>query len=658
MGYSHQGTAFFEMFGANFEGNGYENSIQEIWGVEGLFAAPNSFVYPYGTDADYNIDILSAEAGTALLQSQEELGRAVLYDSGSYRTIISSPVIGAYKNGDGSSTKVSLMSRYVNFLTGYDDPDIWVSEEEIEFPLQYTGYEGYFDLVLENHGIEELTIADIQITGNNFSCDFEPYVELASGGQHILPLTFYADTPGNFTGTLTVMCDDPDEAEIEIPLMAECLLPPVMDLSATEIEVEVEPEGDGMSILSIQNNGNSDLNFTLSLEENEMRGSADHNNHQYTDLVIPKDMPDTRIGRPVSRGAGGPDEFGYQWIDSNEPGGPDYEWLDISEMGDLTGLTSDDAAVLLDLPFTFNFYGNEKTSVLVSDNGYLTFGADGGVYYNLEIPNPSSPNDLICPFWDDLIPTGGTHYNYYDAANGRFILQWTNWGFFYGGGICTFQVQLYHNGKIMFMYENMEGDLSSSTVGIENAMGDVGLEVAFNTPYVESGLAVLISSGPTWVETDVDSGVITPGMTQDITFYFNAADFQAGDILSATCYITSNDPANPSIEMPIILNVISTDADDEIVLRTALQDNYPNPFNPLTTISFSTTGSSEITELLIYNTKGQKVKTLVQEILAAGHYSLEWNGTDDNGRAVSTGVYFYKLNSGNYVSTKKMILLK
>ena len=94
-------------------------------------------------------------------------------------------------------------------------------------------------------------------------------------------------------------------------------------------------------------------------------------------------------------------------------------------------------------------------------------------------------------------------------------------------------------------------------------------------------------------------------------------------------------------------------------LSTKLGDNYPNPFNPSTTISFSlTTEFTENTEINIYNLKGQKVKTLVNERLLAGEHSVVWNGTNDSGKSVSSGVYFYKLESGKYTSTKKMIMMK
>ncbi len=101
-----------------------------------------------------------------------------------------------------------------------------------------------------------------------------------------------------------------------------------------------------------------------------------------------------------------------------------------------------------------------------------------------------------------------------------------------------------------------------------------------------------------------------------------------------------------------------TEAGNDLIARTELTGNYPNPFNPETTISFSTTESTENTELSIYNLKGQKVKVLVNEKLSAGQHSVVWNGKDDSGKSVSSGVYFYKLKAGSYTATRKMILLR
>lgn len=97
---------------------------------------------------------------------------------------------------------------------------------------------------------------------------------------------------------------------------------------------------------------------------------------------------------------------------------------------------------------------------------------------------------------------------------------------------------------------------------------------------------------------------------------------------------------------------------NEIPKVVVLNNNYPNPFNPTTTISFSIPDESKI-DLIVYNIKGQKVKTLVNNHLDRGNHSVVWNGVDDSGKSVSSGVYFYKLSvNGKSKSVKKCLLLK
>jgi len=87
--------------------------------------------------------------------------------------------------------------------------------------------------------------------------------------------------------------------------------------------------------------------------------------------------------------------------------------------------------------------------------------------------------------------------------------------------------------------------------------------------------------------------------------------------------------------------------------------NYPNPFNPSTTISFNlTTEFTENTELLIYNLKGQKIKKLEVRNLKIGINNFVWDGSDQNNKPVSSGIYFYKLKSGEIEISRKMLLLK
>jgi Peptidase family C25/Propeptide_C25/FlgD Ig-like domain len=109
-------------------------------------------------------------------------------------------------------------------------------------------------------------------------------------------------------------------------------------------------------------------------------------------------------------------------------------------------------------------------------------------------------------------------------------------------------------------------------------------------------------------------------------------------------------------------NHVSVDLTDtgEIILptQTELYSNYPNPFNPTTTIAFSIAEDVQNIELEIYNLKGQKVKQLLSNQLSAGKHTVVWNGEDESGRKVSSGIYFYKFIAGDFQATHKMLLMK
>ena len=104
--------------------------------------------------------------------------------------------------------------------------------------------------------------------------------------------------------------------------------------------------------------------------------------------------------------------------------------------------------------------------------------------------------------------------------------------------------------------------------------------------------------------------------------------------------------------------VMHTDAIELLKpVATELTGNYPNPFNPTTTISFSTKEAGFVS-INIYNMKGQLVKKLVEGNLEAAYHNILWDGRDDSNKTVSSGIYFYKMKTINYTATQKMILMK
>jgi len=94
-----------------------------------------------------------------------------------------------------------------------------------------------------------------------------------------------------------------------------------------------------------------------------------------------------------------------------------------------------------------------------------------------------------------------------------------------------------------------------------------------------------------------------------------------------------------------------------VPVEFALHENYPNPFNPTTTLRFDLPEVSNIT-LTIYNMLGQKVRTFNMQSTPAGYHSITWDATNDYGDPVGAGVYLYQLQTKDFVKTRKMVLLK
>ncbi|HOY83446.1 MAG TPA: PKD domain-containing protein, partial [Rhodoglobus sp.] len=212
----------------------------------------------------------------------------------------------------------------------------------------------------------------------------------------------------------------------------------------------------------------------------------------------------------------------------------------------------DDSAVV-NLPFAFPFYGQNKNQVRISSNGYLTFGSAGRTWSNAPIPSTADPNDLIALLWDDLDPTtAGTVYWYYDEPGDQFVVEYKGIAKWLGSESYTFQAILRPNGTIIYQYLSMVGDLTSATVGIENDTGTDGLQVAYNAPYVEDGLAIAFAPVGRILTVSPTSGYLLPGNHQDVVVTLGDGSDIAGEF-SLYIYVSANDPFRPFAAIPVHL---------------------------------------------------------------------------------------------------------
>jgi hypothetical protein len=259
---------------------------------------------------------------------------------------------------------------------------------------------------------------------------------------------------------------------------------------------------------------------------------------------------------PIIASSGGPDIYGYTWIDSDEPsGGPTFNWVDISAIGiEITtwphGSIDDGYTDLISMGTIFEFYGIEYSDILISTNGWVSFVTQTSSYLtNAAIPNPANPNTIIAVEWDDL--DGGTvgHcYYYYDSVTNQFIVSWVGWPY-YPDPIDPHDLQVVldcNTGVILTQYRNNAGAYQADvTVGIENHDGTDGLQVANAQVYLHNDLALQYTPPVFWLSTDLADGVLPPADPPiDFNVFMNAAELDTG-IYNGAVVIESNDPDEP-----------------------------------------------------------------------------------------------------------------
>ena len=233
---------------------------------------------------------------------------------------------------------------------------------------------------------------------------------------------------------------------------------------------------------------------------------------------------DVAPGLPGIHTAGGPDGYGYTFTDSDESGGPVFNWVDAS--GGTSYSLNDDDNVLVSLPFNFPFYDTVLNQIYIVSNGFLT-SSNTTDFSNDSLPD-SNKNNIIAPFWDDLAPNnGGNVYTYYDSSGtGAFVIAWVNVPHFSSGGPYTFEVLLFPDGNILFQYLDLdEGLVNSSTIGIQGGDGSSNyyLQYTYNgNPVVPHDSLAILFTRPSWnhnvgVTSVSPEGIVDPDVPVDIS---------------------------------------------------------------------------------------------------------------------------------------------
>ncbi len=301
--------------------------------------------------------------------------------------------------------------------------------------------------------------------------------------------------------------------------------------------------------LTLRNDGAGTLDFTIPTPN--LLFSAPSNPYQPYDKL----QADTRAGPPVTESRGGPDALGYRWVDSDEPGGPAFSWVDITGLTSPIPLAGDDAiSEPVPMGMTFPFYGTLFSSVRICTNGFLSFTDASAAFDNQALPNAGAPANLVAPMWDDM-DLGPSQRVFAMNDGARFIVSWVGVSHFQSGGPYTFQAILYPTGEIRFQYRVLGSITNSATVGTQNGSKSVGLTVAFNTTYLRDNLAVRIVPLAQWLTVSPSSGRVPAGQSRNVDVRFNALGLAAG-AFEGTLHVASNDPDESDVALPAHLQVI------------------------------------------------------------------------------------------------------
>ncbi len=493
----------------------------------------------------------------------------------------------------------------VNVQVSGQTGEIVIAEEMIEMGTVFVNDKKEQPFVISNNGIGDLTISSITATTSLFTTDLVDGTVLSTGDSVVVKVIFKSQFMGQFNDILTVNSDDLAMPAVNVTVTANTISPPVIGLEPAEAEVEMDAGQTKVEQFTIKNTGLYPLQFSIPevaltqiLSDPEV---IQNNTTLITDMVQmgEKGTADSRRGNPVLLGAGGPDDQGYAWIDSKENGGPVFSWTDISETGTEIVPDSDDGSEEIELPFGFKFYGEPKTSVTVASNGFLTFGTSLGSfggYSNKQIPTSGAPDDIIAPFWDDLRPSARRGQIFYQASAEKFVVQYHEVGTYSSPtGTITFQVVLYPNGYIEYLYNDVSlSNTETATVGTENVDGTIGLQVAFNTAFVEDNMAVLIFPGRTPFDLTVSqlSGIVQPNQEQVIELTIDATDLVEDNYINELL-IKNNDPLRSEQVFTTMLNVKGF---PEIVVSPEVIEFDPlfQGLSSMKTLKVENTGSKDL----------------------------------------------------------------
>ncbi|UCH85171.1 MAG: choice-of-anchor D domain-containing protein, partial [Candidatus Latescibacterota bacterium] len=548
-------------------------------------------------------------------------------------------------------------------------PAIVVSDTLLNFGQVYIGYDDTRSLVVENPGTDVLMVSDLATDDAEFEVAPTSF-DLPPGGAELVVVTFTPTVAGPAAATLSITSNDPNNGIVEVDLIAQAAEPPIISASPDSIVLTLSPGETFLDTIDLANIGGSDLMWGV-----EIRGIVDWGPGLSLVTTSATQGPDVKKdsqNAPSKSEVPGPlSSFRILWHGDHGPGGIGL-WSTI--IGDLTSqgatiVESSDpitATMLADIDALW--LGDRDVSFTIDEMLAVEAWLDAGGNLLIEADSHGSYvvyNDLLSTLNAGLLIYGSPGYA--GTTPNIHPHEMTL-------GVST--IFLPGPGKTLMLTEPhaapLIDDLFTRRVVAYSIVGSG--KVVVMSDQVFHDLAINLADNRlfanrvfawfgiwTWLSVSPESGTLAPATNTDLGVTIDASSLGSGSYRQ-NIEIRSNDPATPVVTIPVALTVDSLGSvtgiyDDGVPTRYALHSNYPNPFNPTTTIAYELPQRSDV-RLLVYDVKGRQICELVNDTQPFGRHEVAWNGRDESGNPVASGVYFYKLVAGDFVQTRKMVLLK
>ncbi len=310
--------------------------------------------------------------------------------------------------------------------------------------------------------------------------------------------------------------------------------------------------------------------------------------------------------------------WAYDEVDTLYPEHPEFEWVEIRNLGTRLSLTDDQTRVI-GLPANFGpfiFYGQSYNRISICSNGWIAPDSTGSASpNNTTFPNTNMPA-IIAANWDDLYPpTGNGVWYYHDTANHRFIVEWDSVHYYNPRSQWEkFEIILYDttlasedgNSKFLFQYLTANQPGTSATIGMQDHTRSKFIQVLCNGSYHRAA-SPWISGHAIRFSTDTPTGI----KDKDLGQGFSALT------LTSTCPVTTT--------------------------SVNLSYSLPKP---------------DFASLVIYDRCGRVVHRFDLGKQDAGRYQINWNLTDSKGMRLSEGIYWARLLTGKAQATVKLVVVR